>query len=282
VTERSREARSRPADGAAGWASGVDPAKASVARIYDYFLGGAHNFSTDRDVARTLEAIEPRARLITRANRAFLTRATRFMAAEAGVRQFIDIGSGIPTRGNVHEIAQGVDPATRVVYVDHDPVAVAHSTAILAGNQNAAVVQADLREPAEILGHPTVQRMIDFSRPVGLLLVAVLHFLPDEDRPASIVARLRDALAPGGHLAMSHGTHQNHAETTEAVSKVYRRVVTRASAQVRSREEILGFFDGFELLEPGLVQGPLWRPDSPADVPKDVERYWFLGGVGRR
>ncbi|WP_315987394.1 SAM-dependent methyltransferase [Actinomadura sp. HBU206391] len=269
------------ADGA-DWSSGVDPTKASVARIYDYFLGGTHNFSTDRDVARTLEAIEPRARLITRANRAFLARATRFLAAEAGVRQFIDIGSGIPTQGNVHEIVQGVDPAARVVYVDHDPVAVAHSTAILAGNQNATVVQADLRDAHEILEHSTVQRMIDFSRPVGLLLVAVLHFIADEDRPASIVARLRDGLAPGSHLVLSHGTHQNHAETTEAVSKVYRRAVTQANAQARSREEILGFFDGFELVEPGLVQGPLWRPDTPADVPEDVERYWFLGGVGRR
>lgn len=263
------------------WSSGVDPTKASVARIYDYFLGGSHNFSTDRDVARTLEAIEPRARMLTRANRAFLARATRHLAAEAGVRQFLDIGSGIPTQGNVHEIVQRVAPKSRVVYVDHDRVAVAHSTAILAGEQNAAVIQADLREPEEILRHPTTQRMIDFSRPVALLLVAVLHFIPDEQRPGDIVARLRDALAPGSHLVIAHGTHQDRPATVQAVAKVYRSAVTQAQAQSRSREEILRFFDGFELIEPGLVNGPLWRPDAPEDVPEDAEDYWFLSGVGR-
>jgi SAM-dependent methyltransferase len=264
------------------WSSGVDPAKASVARIYDYFLGGTHNFSTDRDVARTLESIEPQARLLTRANRAFLRRATRHLAAEAGVRQFMDIGSGIPTQGNVHEIVQEVDPRAQVLYVDHDPVAVAHSTAILAGDHNAAVIQADLREPDVILRHPTTQHMIDFSRPVALLLVAVLHFIPDEQRPRAIVARLRDALAPGSFLVIAHGTHQDRPETTEAVTKVYRRAVTQGQAQTRSRAEILGFFDGFELVEPGLVHGPLWRPDTPEDIPQDPERYWFLSGVGRR
>lgn len=265
-----------------GWPSGVDPTKASVARVYDYFLGGTHNFSADRDVARTLESIEPQARLLTRANRAFLRRATRYLAAEAGVRQFMDIGSGIPTQGNVHEIVQEVDPRARVVYVDHDPVAVAHSTAILAGDRSATVIQADLRDPDAILRHPTTQQMIDFSRPVALLLVAVLHFIPDEQRPQDIVARFRDALPPGSFLAIAHGTHQDRPETTDAVTKVYRRAVTQAQAQTRSRAEILEFFDGFELVEPGLVHGPLWRPDTPEDVPEDPERYWFLSGVGRR
>jgi S-adenosyl methyltransferase len=261
------------------WSSGVDPTRSSVARIYDYLLGGTHNFSTDRDVVRTLEAIEPQARAIARANRAFLGRATRFLV-EAGIRQFIDIGSGIPTQGNVHEIVQRYDPQTQVVYVDHDPVAVAHSNAILAGNPNAAVIQADLTEPDEILRHPTTQRVIDFDRPVGLLLVAVLHFLPDEQHPELIVARLRDALVPGSHLVISHGTHQDRPVTTEAVSKVYQRAVAHGQAKTRSAGEIARFFDGFDLVEPGLQYGPLWRPDSPGDVPEDSRRFWFLGGVG--
>ncbi|MGI8331935.1 SAM-dependent methyltransferase [Actinomadura scrupuli] len=262
------------------WSSGVDPTKASVARIYDYLLGGTHNFSTDRDVVRTLEAIEPQARAIAQANRAFLGRATRFLVEEAGIRQFIDVGSGIPTQGNVHEIVQRYAPESRVVYVDHDPVAVAHSNAILAGNPNAAVVQADLTEPDEILGHPTVQQMIDFDRPVGLLLVAVLHFIPDAQHPELITDRLRAPLAPGSHLVISHGTHQDHQTTTAAVTKVYQRAVAQGQAQVRSREEIARFFDGFEFVEPGLQYGPLWRPDSPGDVPEDSSRFWFLGGVG--
>jgi hypothetical protein len=261
------------------WSSGVDPTKASVARIYDHLLGGTHNFSTDRDIVRTLEAIEPRARAIAQANRAFLGRATRFLL-EAGIRQFIDIGSGIPTQGNVHEIVQRHDPQARVVYVDHDPVAVAHSVAILAGDPNAAVVQADLTEPDQILGHTTIRRMIDFNRPVGLLLAAVLHFIPDEHHPGKIIARLRDAVPPGSHLVISHGTHQDRPVTTEAVTKVYQRAVAQGQAKTRSAEEIATFFDGFDLVEPGLQYGPEWRPDAPGDVPGDSRLFWFLGGVG--
>ncbi|WP_131739005.1 SAM-dependent methyltransferase [Actinomadura roseirufa] len=263
------------------WTSGTDPSQASVARIYDYLLGGAHNFSADRDVARTVEAIEPQARAIAAANRAFLTRATRFLAAEAGVRQFLDIGSGIPTQGNVHEIVHETAPDARVVYVDHDPVAVAHSTSLLADAPNAAVVQADLTEPAGILGHPTTRAMIDFDRPVALLLVAVLHFVPDEGDPRAILAELTAPLAPGSHLVISHGTHEPR--TGEAVTEVYRRAVSQGSrATLRDAEEIMGFFDGFDLLEPGLVRGPLWRPDSPGDVPADPSRFWFLAGLSRK
>ncbi|QKG20240.1 SAM-dependent methyltransferase [Actinomadura verrucosospora] len=262
------------------WATGIDPSRASVARVYDYLLGGAHNFSADRDIARTLEAIEPQARAIAAANRAFLVRAVRFLAAEAGVRQFLDIGSGIPTQGNVHEIVRGVAPDARVVYVDRDPVAVAHSTALLDGDPNAAVVQADLTRPADILGHPTVRKMIDFGEPVGLLLVAVLHFITDEQDPRGVLAELTAPLAPGSHLAVSHGTHKQ--ETGEAVTKVYRRAVAQGEPTLRTPEEIGAFFTGFDLLDPGLVHGPLWRPDSPGDVPDDPSRFWFLVGVGRK
>ena len=279
IKPRSSAGKDRPVD-SPDWSSGADTTRASVARIYDYLLGGVHNFSVDRDIARTLEAIEPKARVITEANRAFMTRATRFLAAEAGIRQFIDIGSGIPTQGNVHEIVQQIDPESRVLYVDHDPVAVAHSTALLNGNSNATVINADLTDPAQILDHPTTRRMIDFTRPVGLLLVAVLHFIPDEQHPASILARLRRDLAPGSHLVISHGTH--HTDTGDAVTKVYRQAVTQGEATLRTSEEILAFFEGFDLLDPGLVHGPLWRPDSPDDVPDDPTRFWFLAGVGRK
>ncbi|QXJ20241.1 SAM-dependent methyltransferase [Actinomadura graeca] len=262
------------------WTSGIDRGRASVARVYDYLLGGAHNFSADRDVARTLEAIEPRARAIAAANRAFLTRATRYLAAEAGVRQFIDIGSGIPTQGNVHEIVQRVDPEARVVYVDHDPVAVAHSTSILAENPHADVVQADITDPGSILEHPAVREMIDFDEPVGLLLVAVLHFVPDDRDPAAILAALTAPLPPGSHLAISHGTHKE--QTAEAVRQVYRRAVSGGQATLRTAGQIRDLFAGFDLLDPGLVHGPLWRPDSPQDVPEDPERFWFYAGLGRK
>ncbi|WP_067468021.1 SAM-dependent methyltransferase [Actinomadura macra] len=262
------------------WTSGIDQSQASVARVYDYLLGGAHNFSADRDVARTLEAIEPQARTIAAANRAFLARATRYLAAEAGVRQFIDIGSGIPTQGNVHEIVQRVDPEARVVYVDHDPVAVAHSTSILAENQHADVVQADVTDPGSILEHPTVQKMIDFEEPVGLLLVAVLHFVPDDRDPGAILAALTAPLSAGSHLVVSHGTHREH--TGEAVRQVYRRAVAGGQATLRTADQIRDLFAGFDLLQPGLVHGPLWRPDSPADVPENPERFWFLAGLGRK
>ncbi|MGI5328237.1 SAM-dependent methyltransferase [Actinomadura nitritigenes] len=262
------------------WATCIDPNQASVARVYDYLLGGAHNFSADRDIARTLEAIEPQARAIAAANRAFLVRAVRYLAAEAGVRQFLDIGSGIPTQGNVHEIVHRVDPAARVVYVDRDPVAVAHSTALLDGEPNAAVIQADLTRPADVLDHPTVRKMIDFDEPVGLLLVAVLHFVTDAQDPGGVLAELTAPLAPGSHLAVSHGTHKR--ETGEAVAKVYRRAVAQGEPTLRTAEEVGAFFTGFDLVDPGLVHGPLWRPDSPDEVPDDPSRFWFLVGVARK
>ena len=175
---------------------GVDTKRANVARIYDYWLGGTHNFLADQDVGRAMAAVEPRMRLIARTNRAFLGRAVRFLG-DRGIDQFLDIGSGIPTSGNVHEIAQQANPAARVAYVDVDPVAIAHSQAILAGNENADIVDGDLREPEKILAHARVGRLIDFGRPVGLLLMVVVHFIADAEDPWRIMDTLRDALAPG-------------------------------------------------------------------------------------
>src|SRR5215469_12773704 len=259
---------------------GVDPKRANVARVYDYLLGGTHNFLADQDAARAIVAVVPAAPVVGLANRAFLSRAVRFLAA-AGVRQFLDIGSGIPTQGNVHEVAQQADPAARVVYVDIDPVAVAHSKAILGGNDNAAIISADLRDPAAILGHAQARRLIDFSQPTGLLLVAILHFIADAEDPWRLVAALRDALAPGSYLVLCHGTDDGVPATAHAVKEVYDRSVT-TSLHLRSRAAIERFFDGFDLVEPGLVYIPEWRPESAKDVPANPREYGNLVGVARK
>lgn len=255
----------------------VDSRRPSVARVYDFLLGGDHNFASDRDLATGLLRVEPQARELAHANRAFLRRAVRAVA-EAGVDQFVDIGSGIPTQGNVHEVAQAVNPDARVVYVDNDDVAVAHSRTILEGNGRAAVIQADMRRPERILEDPLLTELVDLSRPVAFLLVAALHLVKEEERPYGIVAALRDAAAPGSHLVLSHLTHDAQPGKAAAIGKLYDRATSPAVA--RSHEGILGFFDGWDLLDPGLVYVPLWRPeDGGVDSP---ERFLVFGGVGRK
>ena len=214
-----------------------------------------------------------------RANRAFLQRVVRELA-EAGVRQFVDIGSGIPTVGNVHEVAQRHDPEARVVYVDSDPVAVAHSRAILAGNEKAVVVQGDLREPDAIVDHPAVRGAIDLERPVAVLMIAVLHFVPDDDDPRAAVTRIGARLAPGSFLVLSHASADGRPEMAGSHQQLYSRTPTPMT--MRSRAEILQFFDGFELVEPGLVWLPLWHPDLPEDADQQPERTTGFAGVGRR
>ena len=265
-----------------GWVPpGIDTGKANIARVYDYWLGGSNNFRADQDAARAMIAIEPNIRGIARANRAFLGRAVRFLATEAGIRQFIDIGSGIPTGRNVHEVAQEAAPGSRVVYADIDEVAVAHSRLLLEDNADTAVIQADVREPDSILTAPETQLLIDLSQPVGLLLVSVLHFLDSSDDPWQVMAHLRDALAPGSYLVLSHGTGEAKPDVAAAANTVY---LSRVSARGdhRSRAEILRFFDGFELVDPGLVYLTQWRPDDPAEEAADASQYWLLAGVGRR
>jgi S-adenosyl methyltransferase len=259
---------------------GVDTKRANVARVYDYWLGGSHNFLADQDVARAIVAIEPNSREGVRANRAFLGRAVRFLAA-SGIRQFLDIGSGIPTEGNVHEVAQQASPGAHVVYVDTDQVAVAHSRAILAGNADTAVIEADLREPQKILHNGPVRGLIDFAQPTGLLLSMVLHFISDAEDPWQTVASLRDALAPGSYLVVGHLTNESKPTVAQATEKVYNRSVS-TNVHVRSRADIQRFFDGFDLVQPGLVYIPEWRPDSPQDVPEDPSKFWGLVGVGRK
>jgi S-adenosyl methyltransferase len=264
-----------------GWVPpGIDIGKANVARVYDWWLGGDHNFRADQDAARAMIAVEPNARAIARANRAFLGRAVRFLAAEGGIRQFLDIGSGIPTQDNVHQVAQGAAPGSRVVYVDADDVAVAHSKLILDGSADAAVIQADLRDPARILADPETQLLLDFTEPIALLLVAVLHFLADADQPEQIVATLRDALPAGSYLVVSHACSDPRPELLSALETVYKNKVS-ARGRARTSAEITRFFDGFALIDPGLVWAPQWRPDQPDDVPEHPEQYWFLAGVGQ-
>ncbi|MEV7442440.1 SAM-dependent methyltransferase [Streptomyces sp. NPDC091204] len=270
------------------WAPpGIDISVPSVSRIYDYYLGGSHNFEVDRQAARRAMEFMPGLPKIMQANRAFMRRAVRHAVAE-GVTQFLDIGSGIPTFGNVHEVARAAIPEARVVYVDHDPVAVAHSRAVLGEDDRTDIVAADLRKPKEILAAPEVGRLIDLDRPVALLLVAVLHFLEDTDEPYAAVAALRDALAPGSLLILTHASYEGIPLTEEVaggVVDVYRDI--RNPLVMRTGEQIGRFFDGFELLEPGLVSMPDWRPDGSGDeaedeTPEDPYAFSGFGGVGRK
>ncbi|MFE9932759.1 SAM-dependent methyltransferase [Streptomyces sp. NPDC005533] len=270
------------------WAPpGIDISVPSVSRIYDYYLGGSHNFEVDRQAARRAMEFMPGLPKIMQANRAFMRRAVRHAVAE-GVTQFLDIGSGIPTFGNVHEVAQAASGEARVVYVDHDPVAVAHSRAVLGEDERTDIVAADLRKPNEILAAPEVGRLIDLDRPVALLLVAVLHFLEDADDPYAAVAGLRDALAPGSLLILTHASYEGIPLTEEVaggVVDVYRNI--RNPLVMRTGEQIGRFFDGFELLEPGLVSMPDWRPDgSDGEAedasPEDPYAFSGFGGVGRK
>ncbi len=263
------------------WApQGIDITVPSVSRIYDYYLGGSHNFEVDREAARKAMEFMPGLPKIMQANRAFMRRAVRY-AVEQGITQFLDIGSGIPTFGNVHEVAQSASPGARVVYVDHDPVAVAHSRAVLEGNEDAGIVAADLRKPRDILGSSEVERLLDLDRPVALLLVAILHFVEDADEPYRAVAELRDALAPGSLLIATHASYEGiplRPEQAGGAVGVYKDI--RNPLIMRSRDEIARFFEGFDMVEPGLVDMPLWRPDTS---PEDEDPYAFSGfaGVGR-
>ncbi|MEH1127547.1 SAM-dependent methyltransferase [Micromonospora sp. CPCC 206061] len=261
------------------WApESIDIERPSVARMYDYYLGGSHNFAVDRAAAQALIAAIPEAPLMAQANRAFLRRTVRYLV-EAGVRQFLDIGSGIPTVGNVHEIAQEVAPDARVAYVDVDPVAVAHSREILSGNDQAVVIQEDIRHPERILDHPDIHKLINFDQPVALMIVAVLHFVSDDAQPAHIVKTLRRPLVPGSYLVLSQASHEGRSdEEREQAIAIYEQ--TDSPLAYRGRDEVAQFFHGFEMVEPGLVWVPEWRPDTPESA-EDAERAVYIGGVGR-
>ncbi|HET7017395.1 MAG TPA: SAM-dependent methyltransferase [Streptosporangiaceae bacterium] len=257
--------------------AGVETDRPSVARLYDFFLGGNHNYAADRELGRRLLQAEPNARHIVKENREFLGRAVNYLT-QAGISQFIDLGSGIPTQDNVHEIAQRGNSESRVIYVDNDAGVIAHSRHLLRGNPLVSIINADLRNPAAVVTHPEVGRLIDFSQPVGLLMVTVLHFVPDSQDPYGLVAKFAEALAPGSFLAISHATRDSSPDTATKVEELYQSAAT--SAHTRTSEEIRRFFTGFQLVEPGLVYLPLWRHDG--QVPDHPEQAWFYAGVGRK
>ncbi|MGP3932713.1 SAM-dependent methyltransferase [Nonomuraea sp. KM88] len=263
----------------------VDTTRPSVSRVYDVMLGGKDNYASDRELARLALDVAPDAPEAARANREFLKRVVRCLAAEAGIRQFLDLGSGLPAQGNVHEIAQACAPGTRVVYVDHDPIVLVHGRALLAVDDTTTVVEADLREPEEILGHPEVGKLIDFGEPVGLLMFAILHHLPDAANPAGIVSRIVSRLAPGSHLAVSHFCNPGQArpEVSRQAYTAERLFHERlGSGRWRTREEILAFFDGLDLLEPGLVPVPEWRPGPGDQAEPGITYHTFVGAVARK
>ena len=266
-------------------ALGLDVTKPNIARVYDAFLGGKDNFAADRAVVELALNVTPDAPVGARANRAFLQRVVRFLVAEAGLRQLVDIGSGLPTQGNVHEVAEVISPAVRVVYVDNDPVVRTHANALVAVTPETRFLTADVREPDKILGDPVVREFVGSGRPVGLLLLAILHHLNDDEDPAGIVARLRDALPPGSYLAISSfrmpgPEHPDDAAKTAAMEEMFNERL--GTGRWRSQEQILAWFGDWELVEPGLVPLPEWRPDGPVSAARDATYYGFVGGIARK
>jgi SAM-dependent methyltransferase len=265
------------------WApDGTDLSKPSAARMYDYYLGGAHNFSVDRELARQALELVPDGPRLMQANRAFLHRAVRYLI-DQGIRQFIDIGSGIPTNGNVHETAERIlpDAGARILYVDHDPVAVAHSELILGDRHpNVKVLQADLRRPRDILDSAQRRALIDLSRPVGVLMVAVLHFVPESDRPDELIRQFHDAVRPGSHLVISHGTAESRPEQAAQLARLYRSSADQAT--YRSRDRVRELFDGWDLVDPGVVWVQDWHPDWTDDSRLDPSTNSWAAAVGRK
>ena len=262
--------------------NGVDVTRPNVARIYDYLLGGKDNFAVDRDAAEQLIEATPNIMAIVRDNRAFIGRAVRYLASEAGIRQFLDLGGGLPTRTNVHEMAQQVAPDARIAYVDNDPVVWSHGQALLADGARVIMVHADLREPARVLRHPDVVALLDLAQPVAVLCASVLHFVPDSEEPHRIIAEYRDGITSGSYLVISHGTTGAAEEDPDGVVDSVTNVFRGASAQlhVRSLAEIRRFFDGFDLIDPGVVWMNEWRPDpgvASVGPPRSLR-----GGVGRK
>jgi len=262
---------------------GTDLDRPNPARIYDYALGGDANFTADRAAFDALRAIYPDTALAARANRAFLRRAVIFLA-QAGIDQFLDIGAGLPTVGNVHTLAQTMNPEARVVYVDNDPVAVRYSRQLLDRDKvpHTAAIEADLRDPAAILAHPRARRLLDLSRPVALILAAVLHFIPDDDAALGAVRDLTAALPAGSYMVISHGTYDGaSSETLAQLARLY--AATTHPLGLRSRTQLAPFFDGFEVIAPGIVFTSAWHPDgSPSPFTAEPERAAVLAGVGRK
>jgi S-adenosyl methyltransferase len=255
----------------------IDTSVAHPARVYDYWLGGKDNFAADREAAEEVIAIRPAILRDIRANRALLRRAVRFLAAEAGIRQFLDIGTGIPTSPNVHEVVQEVTPQARIVYVDNDPIVLSHARALLASTPEGVTdyIDADLRRPDDILRQ--AKQTLDFTKPVAVVLVGTLHLITDEENPYAIVAELMAATVPGSYLLISHPAIDVDAETSTKVQTSYNQHVATTMTR-RTRDEVARFFEGLEILEPGIAQHHRWRPDTDEDIDAyDVPGWSVLG-----
>ncbi|MEV0318257.1 SAM-dependent methyltransferase [Streptomyces sp. NPDC050658] len=261
-------------------ASMIDTSKPHPARVYDWFLGGKDNYPVDEELGRQIESLEPQTKYCAQHNRWFMQRATRRLAGEGGIRQFLDIGTGIPTEPNLHRIAQSAAPEARVVYVDNDPIVLAHAAALLTGTSEGATefLQVDAREPDKILEQ--AEGVLDFTRPIALSLIALLHFIGDEDGAHDVVRTLVDALAPGSHLVLSQMAGDFDPERTRQAVEMYK--AGGVTLAPRSRAEVERFFEGFELLDPGIVWLPQWHPELGVDEVRNGTPVPLYAGVGRK
>jgi len=266
------------------WSSGagrIDMTKPHPARRYDYWLGGKDNFQADREAAEAIAAVFPHIRTAARENRAFMRRAVSFLAAEAGIRQFLDIGTGLPTANNVHDVAQGIAPESRIVYVDNDPLVLTHARALLTSSKQGATayIDADVRDPEKILDDPAVRETLNLAEPVALLLVAVLHFVEDAENPSGIVNQLVSALPAGSYLVLSHATFDPlDAQTIAAMNAVNAGNTPRFCP--RPLGEVSRFFEGLDLLEPGIVSVADWRPEpGPRPTPAETTGYGAVAAI---
>jgi S-adenosyl methyltransferase len=261
------------------WRETFRPDIPSAARVYDYLLGGKDNYPADRAVAESMIAQLPNVRTAVQWNRAFLRRVVRYLVGEAGIRQIVDIGAGLPTVGNTHEIALNASPEARVVYVDHDPVVLAHGRNMLHGVPNAAIIERDLLAPDEILADPVLRSLIDFGEPAAFLFLSILHFVSDEADPAGLIARLLEPFPAGSHVAISHATPDTVHEVND-VERIFDEATEQA--HVRSRVDIAKLVAGMEILEPGLAWPPEWRPDPGDEVPANAAESYYCVVVARK
>ncbi|MEV8512272.1 SAM-dependent methyltransferase [Dactylosporangium sp. NPDC051484] len=271
-------------DEQAGWSERIDTSTPHPARRYNYWLGGKDNFAADRESGDAIAKVFPAIRTTALENRAFLRRAVRFLAAEAGVRQFLDVGTGIPTANNTHEVAQSIAPESRIVYVDNDPIVLTHARALLTSTPQGATayIDADLRDPASILAHDSVRGTLDFDRPIALMLIAIVHFLFDEHRPYDTVRRLVDALPSGSYVVMTHGTSDlASAAMRQHAEEEIRSGRLRLDAVPRSKDEIARFFDGLELVDPGIAPIVEWRSTVPPQDRPPLADAALYGVVAR-
>ncbi|WP_405139498.1 SAM-dependent methyltransferase [Sphaerisporangium sp. NBC_01403] len=260
--------------------AGLDTSAPNYARIANYFLDGKDNFAADREAAEQILAVAPEIRTMARESQAFQGRVIHYLV-EQGVTQFVNVGAGIPGQQNTHQVAQSLTPDARVVYVSTDPVVLSHSRALLATDERTGVVEGDILHPAELLADPGLRRVIDVDRPFAVVVISALQFIPDVDDPFKRVAELRDLMPVGSHLVVIHAVFDSRPEAAGPIVDVYHRVLGRTEGAGRTRAQVAGFFEGMELVDPGLVYIRQWRPDNPLNVHRP-EKAWLVGGVARK